>query len=137
MKLVALLLLSLPVLGQMNAYSISTEPPPAPEYKLPKFLLVTRYYSSVCYSNLIYPPGPATCVGWGYNYSTFDTLADLLKDLNTRYGRWSNLNIVGVFRLDDKSEVKIITKKVQHVIPKHVNEEKWEETEFSVEAAKP
>jgi hypothetical protein len=104
---------------------------PAPEFKAPKFLLVTRVYSAACYSNASYPPGPTVCTGWYFEYRAFDSLESLMKQLNENYSRYSQDSIVTVFRLDDKSEVKITRKQVQKVIPKHVDEQKWEETEWS------
>lgn len=132
-KLAILLLMAVSAFGQATAASQwITFGPPAPKYKLPQYLLVTRYYSSL---NTCLTVNPPRCSdgGWSYSYTAYASLADVLKELNAR-GRYNTpTEIVGVFRLDDKSEVKIVSKKVQVVIPKHIEEEKWEETEWSVE----
>jgi serine protease inhibitor ecotin len=133
MRLLALLLLAVSARGQGF---VSLKPPPPPEYKLPQYLLVTRYYSTACYSALTNQTR-TRCDGWAYNYYTFESVADILKELNAR-GRYdSGADVVGVFRLDDKSEVKITSRKVQKVIPKHIEEEKWEETVWEAVPEKP
>ena len=108
----------------------STTAPPPPQFKLPKFLLVRWEYSPSCTTTGM---GPPICVGWYNIYREFDSLDDILKELNER-GRYdSGKDIVGVFRLDDHSRVPLVSKRVQRIIPEHVKEQKWEETVWSVE----
>ena len=136
MRLAILLLMAVSAFGQSaSGLTHLTTIPPTPEFKLPQYLLVTRYYSSMSTCLTTNPPR-YTDGGWSYTYTTYESLADVLKELNAR-GRYNFSEVVGVFRLDDKSKVDIISKKVQKVIPRHVEEQKWEETEWSVEAKKP
>ena len=108
-------------------------PGPAPDFKTPKFILVRKAYSPACTQNLSFPPGPTVCVGWYFTYTAYESLEVLFRELND-YGRyWGGDDIVAVYRLDDKSEVKIKATKIQKVIPEHVEERKWEETVWSTE----
>jgi hypothetical protein len=136
-RLTLLLLMAVAAFGQAFTYTI----PPAPAYKLPQYLLVTRSYSPIVSVNTgTVEVSGVTYGGWSYSYQTYDSLEDLTKALNDRWrnGVYQGMDEpVKVFRLDGKSEITLVSKKIQKSIPEHVEERKWEETEWSVEAKKP
>jgi hypothetical protein len=105
--------------------------PKSPAYTLPKILLITRSYSGSTVCLTVYPERCST-VGWTYNYRTFDSEKELQDHMNDYYKSGVYGEIVGAFRLDSGNKITVTSKRVQKVVPEHVEERKWEETEWSV-----
>lgn len=105
--------------------------PAPPEFRTPQYVLVLRHYSAICTIPTEISANFQTCGGWTTSAELFSSLPALVERLN--WSQYTPDEVVGVWRLNDASHVRLSQKLEEKVIPAHTEERRWTERVWKIE----